>query len=382
MYDARDLVLNRAVALKVHWPHMRQFSLRKEAQALAAIRHPAIASVYGFAVHEGHEIVSMERIWGVTLADHLEQRARLGTPFLASEAIELLAKLADGLAAVHAAGVAHRDVKPGNVMLAPRGRLVLMDFGIMLPEYEVARHAPIPGTAEYMAPEAIARDVAPGAAWLLDVYAFGITAFEVLAGRRPFDDGEVGSILAQHLAGTVPSLARLRPGLPAGLVSLVEACLAKDAAERPQSMESIATRLRALHTGRDIRRSCAPFTVLVVEDDPACADALVGIVRDVVEHAELTVVRDGFAALAALRDGAPDLVLLDVGLPGMSGIELCMYLRGARIAESSAIVSVSAAAMPQDVALLRQLGIRRFVHKGRDLVDRLEAAIREVLGTR
>ncbi len=384
VYEAVDRALNRKVAIKAHYGHMRAFSLRKEAQALAAIRHPAIATVYGIGKHGESEYVVMERIWGVSLAEHFARARRAGLPLPIAEVIELLAALADGLAAVHNAGIAHRDVKPSNVMLGPRGRIVLMDFGIMLPEYAVVHEMPSPGTAEYMAPEAISRGVTPGGAYLVDVYALGVLGYEALAGQLPFSGGgALNSVLMQHLRDAPPSLAKLRPDTPRKLLSLIEACLAKSPSDRPQSMDVIASFLRGIDTSKpDAEVSKRPFSVLVVDDDRTCASILAEIVRDAAEDAHVEVVHDGESALAALLQSAPDLLVLDLGLPGMNGLELCMYLRGARVADRTRIVSVSAGAQAHDVALLHQLGIRNFIRKGDRLVDQLDGVVREVLALR
>ncbi|MBI2393612.1 MAG: protein kinase [Deltaproteobacteria bacterium] len=369
VYEAHDRALNRKVAIKAHWRHMRAYSLRKEAQALAAIRHPAVATVHGLGEHDGAEFVVMERIWGVSLAEHLghARRAKMSIPL--AEAIQLLSALSDGLSAVHAAGIAHRDVKPANIMLAPRGRVVLMDFGIMLPEYAVMHAAP---------------SVSPGAAHLLDVYAFGVVAFEVLSGKLPFSGGPLGSVLMQHLRDTPATLEALRTNVPPSVSSLIASCLSKDPSDRPQTMEQISAALRRAPRVHDPRTTTpsSRFSVLVVDDDPSCAELVAEVVRDAAPNAMIHVVHDGETALSHLRRGAPDLMVLDVGLPGMNGLELCMYLRGAGIAERMQIVSISAAAQSSDVSILRQLGVRAFFRKGQGLVEGLDRIVREICALR
>jgi serine/threonine-protein kinase len=375
VFEAEDLGLRRRVAIKAHWRDMQHYSIRKEAQALAAIRHPSIATVHGVGVHEGIEYVVMERIHGLTLADHIHRRQTVRSLLPISEVIEILALLADGLAAVHHAGIAHRDVKPANVMLAPGGRLVLMDFGIMLPEFAATGEEIAPGTAEYMAPEVFLRNLEPGRAFLLDVYAFGVVAHELVTGRRPFDAPTLGTLLQKHIAHAPPTLLRLRPDVPPALDAVVASCLAKDPHDRPQSMDLVASALRRVRVNatRTVR---SRLSVLVVEDDPAFAEVLAGVVRDAVDDVLVTVVPDGEAALEHLRQRPPDLMLLDLGLPGMSGVELCMYARGTRMADLTTVVAVSAAARPPDVALLRQLGVRHFLPKNGELVERLDSLVR------
>lgn len=377
VFEADDLVLGRRVAIKAHWRHMQQFSIRKEARALAALRHPAIAAVHGIGTHDGFDYVVMERIVGVTLADQITHRRERRTVVPMREAIDVLASLADALGAVHAAGVAHRDVKPSNVMLAAGGRLVLMDFGIMLPEYESLMGEAVPGTIDYMAPEAIMGRVPAGKAFLLDVYAFGVLAHQLLTNEVPFDAKNTMAVVQKHLRDPPATLARFRPDVPPALEGLIASCLAKDPEDRPASMDLIATALRGIRP-REGRSTWVPLSVLVVEDDPAFSKVLASIVREAASGARITVVHDGEAALEQLRRSPPDLLLLDLGLPGMNGLELCMYMRGSRIAEGTTIVSVSAAARAPDVALLRQLGVSHFLRKDGQLVDNLERLIEAI----
>ncbi|MGZ3456063.1 MAG: serine/threonine-protein kinase [Polyangiales bacterium] len=242
VFEAFDRFLQRPVALKV--ARAAEHPLRKEAQALAALRHPSLVTVFAGGVHRELEFVVMERILGVDLAEYIERQMRAGRMLSVAEALDLLAPLAEGLAAVHRAGVAHRDVKPENVLMAPGGRVVLSDFGVFMPEFDIARTAVASGSPAYMAPETIRRDVGPGGGFLVDVYAFGVLAFEVLCLELPYVATNSADFYVAHLSAPIPSLRAKRRDVPTGLESLVTACLAKDATERPQSMADVAFQLR------------------------------------------------------------------------------------------------------------------------------------------
>jgi len=246
VFDAYDRLLNRSVAIKVAWPTFDTIAVRKEAQALAAIRHPCIIAVFACGIHDGTEYVVMERISGVNLETHIRRRTNGGKPFLVPEALEVLATLADGLAVVHRSGIAHRDVKPDNVMLAPGGRVVLMDFGVFAPEFEMGTHTGASGSPAYMAPETISGSIGQGGGFLVDVYAFGVIAFELLTGELPFPGATARDVLLKHLAAQVPSVRDKRPDVPPAFDALMKQLLAKDPFERPQSMEEVAHRLRKL----------------------------------------------------------------------------------------------------------------------------------------
>ncbi|MFI5299765.1 MAG: serine/threonine-protein kinase, partial [Polyangiales bacterium] len=120
---AFDRSLHRKIAIKASWPHVDRSLLRAEAQALAALRHPNMLTVYALCEHDAVPFLAMERIFGIELRAHLSRRAREGLAISPREAIDLLLPVAESLAAMHAAGLAHRDVKPANVMLTVGGRI-------------------------------------------------------------------------------------------------------------------------------------------------------------------------------------------------------------------------------------------------------------------
>ena len=255
VYEALDRVLNRPVAIKVSLMTGPDSSLRHEGQGLAAMRHPAMVAVYGLAEHRGIEYLVMERVRGVTLEEHLKQRRSRGEALTLTESLDLLIAVADGLGAIHQAGIAHRDVKPANLMVAPGGRIVFTDFGLFAPQFE--RIARVAGSPEYMAPESIRSRVEPGRAHLVDLYAFGIVAFQVLVGWVPFGGNSAAEVLPQHLNDAPPDLAKLRADTPPELGRLVGRLLAKDPDERPQDVEEVLWELKSLRakvTARELLR--------------------------------------------------------------------------------------------------------------------------------
>jgi len=377
VYEAEDLALRRRVAIKVHRPGLSLAPLRSEAQALAAINHPGLVAVHAHGIHRGIPFIVMERVNGTSLHDHIVRRQRELVPFTLGEVIEILAPLAEVLAAVHSAGIAHRDVKPANVMLAPRGRLVLLDLGIFLPEFEASMQELSPGTAEYMAPETIAAHVAPGDAYLVDVYAFGIMAYELLSGSVPFSDPVAIHVLGHHLDTPPPDLAQRRRDVPPKLCALVHAMLAKDPVDRPHDMLAVAVELRSLASNRE--RSA--FSVMIVEDEPAMAETLSQIVHEAAPDAVVRVHLEAEPAMQAMRRKPPDMLLLDLRMPRVNGLELTMYLRGTHSADRTTIVAVSANLEAREANVLRTLGVRHFVQKGPDLFDLLVPLVCETRGT-
>ena len=405
VYDAHDRVLNRRVALKFALEERYERALVQEGQGLAAVHHAGLAAIYTVGRHEGLSFLVMERVPGLSLRAHLG-RIAADTQLPIEEAISICTSIAETLSVVHRAGLAHRDVKPDNIILSSRGRVVLVDFGLVLPEFAIAAERRLVGTPSYMAPEALS-GVAAGAGHLLDIYALGAVLFELVAGRRPYSGATVSELLMQHVASPVPDLAAepgLQGPLPPGLAALVHEMMAKDPSERPASTEVVAARLTriagpqiapqraarmVIHTpiiqqiiggstrvGAVAVTTPAPampaneaprgFSVLIVEDEPHIRQLMGIYVKKAQPLAQIRFADDGAMAISMLREKVPDLVLLDLHMPRVNGTEVCMYLRGAGVADDAAIVIVSAGAQEHDIELLRHLGIDGFLFKGRE----------------
>ncbi len=377
VYGAHDIALNRRVAVKASWPSIEDTLLAKEAQAIASVRHPGMIDVYGAGTHRGIPFLVMEFLYGVNLETFLEKRRGDESMLSVSEVLDLLIPVADALAAVHRSGITHRDVKPANIMLTPNGRIVLMDFGLFTPESDDA--AVLCGTPEYMAPESLVGKMDPRNAFWVDIYALGTTAYELLTGDVPFPYETAQDVVRAQVREQPRDIREERPDLPPRVAELVHEMMAKDPLERPPSMEAVVYRLRA---AREALNAPPPvqekFTALVVDDDAALGKLLGMYVTRAVPDTQVIVVDDAERALVALRERPPDVMLVDLHMPRMNGIELCMMLRGMHLADQCTIVAVSAGAREADIDLLRQLGITRFVPKGADLGALLGPQIKEL----
>ncbi len=375
VYEAHDRVLGRRVALKVVRSNIAPDYLLREGRALAAIHHPGIVAVHTMGMHRGVPFLVLERIRGLSLDRLVDDRRARGERYPLSEALDLLVSIADALAVVHKAGLAHRDVKPGNVMLAPGGRVVLMDFGLVLPDADRAGHRHIAGSLLYMPPEALTGEMAEGTAGLGDVYALGVLAYELLTGIAPFDGEEPAALYRAKTRRPQPRAREYRPDLPAEVDDLVAQLMAPDAHERPQGVEAVLWQLRAVRARVGSGGDPRPFSVLVVDDDPDMRAALGLYVRSAVPDAEIEEAPDGRQALRSVRRSVPDLCLLDLDLPDMNGIEVCMLLRGMHLGDACMIVSVSGRATRADVELLQQLGVQS-LEKGPSLMAELATLVR------
>ena len=370
VYEAHDRVLNRRVAIKIVRPGLNSDYLLREGRALAAIHHPGVVGVHTMGLHRGTAFLVLERVQGLSLDRMLIDRRGRGERFGVGEALDLLVAIADALSVVHRAGLAHRDVKPGNVMLAPGGRIVLMDFGLVLPQADRAGHRSVAGSLQYMPPEALTGDVAEGAATLGDVYALGVLGFELLSGIEPFDGAEPLQLYRAKTHAHQPRVSEHRSDVPVQLDELISQLMAPAPDDRPQGAEAAVWALRAMRGRMGNGGALRPLSVLIVDDDVDMRDALTLYVRAAAPDAEVESTQGGRQALKSVRRRVPDLLLLDLDLPDINGIEVCMLLRGMQLGDACMIVSVSGRATRADVELLQQLGVQS-LEKGPALMTEL-----------
>jgi serine/threonine-protein kinase len=381
VYEADDRALGRRVAVKVMRTSIDSQYLEREGRALAAVHHPGVVTVHTMGDHRGTPFLVLERVRGVALDRMIEDRRQQGEWFAVAEALDLLVAIVGALSAVHVAGLAHRDVKPANVMLTPSGRVVLMDFGLVLPSADRAGHRSVAGSLRYMAPEALTAGVAEGAAHLLDVYAFGVLAFELLCGIAPFADGDPQEMYRAKVKLPLPRVRTHRPDIAPKLDDFIAQLMAPKPHDRPQGAEAVEWQLRALRTtvGSDTRERA--FTVLIVDDDPDMRRGLALYVRAGAPDAQIETTGDGTRAVQLVRRHAPDLLFLDLDLPGINGIEVLMLLRGMRLVETCRMVSVSGRASAADIELLRQLGVGSLT-KGPNLMKEVAELVTNVRALR
>lgn len=216
----------------------------QERTALLGLEHPHVVSVRDLVVDGNDLALVMDLVRGTDLRTRLERERRLSP----EAAVAIVADVADGLAAAHAAGVVHRDVKPENILLDMQGPLgpggahpaLLTDFGVakLIDSPKRTRATKIIGTPDYLAPE-IVEGLPPRAA--VDIYALATVLYELLAGFTPFGGGHPGAVLRRHVTESVVPL----PGIPDELWQLIVQCLAKGPASRLRASE-LAARLREL----------------------------------------------------------------------------------------------------------------------------------------
>ena len=247
VYRGTDLALNRVVAVKVALDPLVEQSpvylarFTREAQSAAAIGHPGVVTVYDAGADGPTRFIVMEYVPGRSLAEILSEREH--KPLEPDEAAGIAAQVADALSSAHAAGIIHRDIKPGNIMVEPDGSVKVLDFGIAraLDGHTLTQTATVLGTSAYMSPEqALGQPVDARS----DIYSLGCVLYEMLTGEPPFTAEVSAAVLHQHVR-VEPKPARERnPAIPPALNELVMQMLAKSPKDRPQTAANVRDRLR------------------------------------------------------------------------------------------------------------------------------------------
>ena len=250
VWRGRDLRLDRAVAIKLVAGEAVTDStvverFDREARTIARLNHPNIVAIYDFGTDGGDSFLVMELVDGSSLA------AVIGDgPLPVGETLEIAAQACAGLAAAHAAGVVHRDVKPANLIRTPSGVVKVCDFGIARLQ-DAAGQARLTSTAiamgstNYMAPEQVNGEPVDART---DLYGLGCTIYAMLTGKPPFVGGSPLAVVHQHVTEPPPDLRAARPDVPAELARLVDELLAKSPDDRPADAAAVAARLAALRT--------------------------------------------------------------------------------------------------------------------------------------
>ena len=246
VYRAFDPRFKRDVAVKVMTqdlledPTLRA-RFEREAQTIANLEHPAIVPVYDFGEEDGRPYLVMRLMTGGTLSDRLEQG-----PIGIEGTIKILRRIGSALERAHQNGIIHRDLKPSNVMFDDYGDAYLADFGIArLTESAVTLTGDsVIGTPAYMSPEQIHGDKEIDGR--SDIYALGVICFEMLTGRRPYEDKTPTKVMMKHIIDPVPDIRQVNPDLPEGVDEVIHRTMAKEPDERYTTATELTATLETL----------------------------------------------------------------------------------------------------------------------------------------
>ena len=382
VYKARDTRLGRLVALKLLSPRLIESPAARhrftdEARAISELNHPGIATIYDVTEDNGSPALVLEYLPGGTLRQHLS-RAPLAIEDIVSDSLQI----AEALGHAHRHGILHRDVKAENLLYTEDGKLKLTDFG--LARFSSDRTITmdgagiLQGTLANIAPECIQGQQPDCRA---DIFSLGVVMYEMAAGKPPFAGDSPAAVLYAIAHAPPAPLRDSRPDMPAWFANIVMRSLEKRREARYQSVDELAEDLRGCCARNPAPRENARAKILIVEDED-----------DVRRGIEINLTREGFHALTAdrgldaIRMAAaenPDVVLLDVMLPGMNGFDVCRELR--RNGFTGRVIMLSARSEEIDRVVGLVIGADDYVTKPfsmRELLARVRAHLRVQPGGR
>ena len=242
VYKAKDHKLNRFVAVKILKQEFAENAnfvskFRMEAQAAAGLIHPNIVNVYDVGDEKGMSYIVMELVDGITLKKYIEKKSRLSV----KEAISIAIQVSMGLEAAHAHHIIHRDIKPQNIMISKDGKVKVTDFGIAKAATSNTITSNVMGSVHYTSPEQARGGYSDERS---DIYSLGITMFEMLTGRVPFNGETTVAIAIKHIQSPMPSPREFVPDIPRSVEQIVLKCCEKSPDRRYQNMSELIADLK------------------------------------------------------------------------------------------------------------------------------------------
>lgn len=298
VYKATDPNLKRVVAVKMIHSHLSSdpdFVKRfeEEATAVAQLRHPGIIQVYDFNQDDDVYFMVLEFVPGETIQQHLKRLNDGGRKLSVVKAAEYMADICDAVDYAHQRGMIHRDIKPANLMLNTHGQVILMDFGIakIVGGQRHTATGAVVGTAMYMSPEQIKGERPDRRT---DIYSLGVTLFEMVGGRPPFEADSAMTLMMMHVNDPVPDPRKLNPDVPDDLVAIINKALAKDPNDRFQTCAQMAAALR--NVVARIKSGASAATALggtMIEESPLASANLDATIYESSPAGKGTVVENG-----------------------------------------------------------------------------------------
>lgn len=343
VYKAVDTRLGREVALKVLLPHVRETTRKRffqEATAVAQLNHPNIMAIYDIDEDNGNYFLVVEYVEGETLAHYIPSPPHV--------VVELGRQIALALAYAHKKEIIHRDIKPANIKVTPNGQIKLMDLGLALPREakRVTADGMIIGTPAYLSPEQ-----AQGLPLDLrtDIYSLGVVLYEMATGFLPFDSDDIPALLLQQVKQPPPPPRLHVPDLPVALENVILRALEKQPARRFQTGETFAAALQATlvpsdaptlphapvttgSTTNDVERITqsaprTPLRILLADDHTLLRKTLVSYLEQRDDFVVVGEASNGEEALRLTLELQPNVLILDLNMPGKGGLDILPDLR-------------------------------------------------------
>ncbi len=335
VYKALDTRLGRQVALKVLLPHVRETTRKRffqEATAAAQLNNANIMAIYDIDEDNEQPFLVVEYVDGVPLSDYIPSPPEI--------VVDLGRQMAMALYYAHERQIIHRDIKPANIKVTPDGQIKIMDLGLALPREakRVTADGMIIGTPAYLSPEQAQGQKLDHRT---DIYSLGIVLYEMLTGQLPFDADDISALLLQQVRQPPPPPRLIIPTLSISLEKVILKALEKNPVRRFQSSrimaEALEDSLRAEIAPDDATLPRRPegfpvrgkptIRLLLADDHALLRASLVKLLEGKPEFVVIGEASDGDSALNKTLDLLPDVLLLDLNMPGKGGLDILPFVR-------------------------------------------------------
>jgi serine/threonine protein kinase/DNA-binding CsgD family transcriptional regulator len=337
VYRATDTRLGREVALKVLLPHVRETTRKRffqEATAAARLNHPNIMAIYDVDEEDDAHFLVVEYVEGEILTHYI--------PSPPDVVVRIGQQIARALHYAHEREVIHRDIKPANIKVTPEGVVKLMDLGLALPKEakRVTAEGMIIGTPAYLSPEQAQGHPLDHRT---DLYSLGIVLYEMATSQLPFSSDDIPALLLQQVRQAPPPPRLHTPDLPSTLETVILKSLEKSPARRFQSGEAMAEALEAVLAQTsmmsDARHTTTqaspiadthprrPLRVVLADDHTLLRQTLAGFLSERDEFLVVGQASDGEYALQQTLEHQPDILILDLNMPGKGGLDVLPQVR-------------------------------------------------------
>jgi DNA-binding NarL/FixJ family response regulator/tRNA A-37 threonylcarbamoyl transferase component Bud32 len=337
VYRATDERLGRNVAVKVLLPNVRETTRKRfmqEAHAAAQLNHPNIMAMYDVEEEGDRPFLVLEYVEGHPLSKFV--------PSPPETLVRLGAQVARALHYAHEKGIVHRDIKPANIMVTHEGQIKIMDMGLAISKetQRVTAHGMVIGTPAYLSPEqAQGQNLDPRT----DIYSLGIVLYEMATGKLPFNSDDIASLLLQQVKSAPPAMGLYVPGFPSALEAVILKALEKQTARRFQTAAQMAEALEAALNEsalgeeiggppRSTRVSSSTertrtLRIMLADDHTLLRQTLAGMLESSGNYVVVAQAGNGETALEKVLAVQPDLLLLDLNMPGRNGLEILPEIR-------------------------------------------------------